>query len=1200
MAPAGPPSEDEDDNTEGPSGPPSRGPPRKGPPRRGPPSRGPPAGPQSGPPSGPPSGPQSGPPQSMPDADAFTPPSSGPRGPPSGPSGGPPPVAEENAEEDELEEDVEEPIDEGEDQVESKEVPKRGPPSRGPPSKGPPSRGPPKRGPPSKGPPTVEPEIHKTGEEESLFDAALSRMTGREEDIVDAEELAAEEAAAAEQEEIAEENEEEVEAVSEPEESGEWEDVEEEEDEPLPEIEPLPGETAEGSRYPKLKKANTGRLKDADWAGHIVPHTHWDRAWYLPFQKYRYKLVELVDDLLDLMENNPKAYPSFELDGQTVILEDYLEVKPENADRIKKLVEKGRLNIGPWYVLPDEYIVGGEALVRNLLMGARTAEQWGGRSEVGYVPDPFGHVAQLPAILKGSGLDSFIFTRGAGPWIQEAGGIFNWYASDGKSKVLAVQQVPDYPNLMAWGFEERPLDRKDSLDVNIESAMGRMERLLDKHEALGWKPDVLLFGQGSDHTHPQPTLPMLIGKASQKFNGRIKFQHSSFPAYIEALRAWLGKKKVFKYQGELHSGWDRNILSGVFSARLYLKRSNDFTMRLLKDKVEQLAAISCAQGGRFRGERLDLAWREVLRNHPHDDICGCSVDETHDDMEVRFKHAQQIAEMLEEDVRVELCEQMDLSNEDRDAVPLVFHNPLAKAWSGSMMIDIAVPKFRCWLDHGLPVKIVMAAPAGDCLMNTSGLTIQPKSWDLHVHHDRVANVELPRIVGRIHVHRLPPGISVAHALPGRGTYNLPGEPVSVGGEFGRTDWMDNGLVRVLFRADGRFDVLDHSTGRHVVGAARLEDSEDAGDSYDWSAGGHPVPQAAGRGEKMSERIEATDCRFADEDEENRQVYLSIEHQSEWATTIRLHIAWSLPARFDDVAQKRSEEMEWNTIDHYITLRSGHKMVEVETWVNNASEDHRLRLHIPTGCDTKTVHAGAAFDIIERPANWPHHADWEQPHVPTHHFSDLLLAQERDGGVALFCPGSNEYEAITSDAGTTLAVTLLRATGYLSRDGFASRRNRAGPVFPAPGAQCKGAHWTRWAIMAYEDDWSEAEIHQVSEAYACNASVLNALPKPQLDGEFDEACTFGTRGVRLQPVRLVGDGPMPIIACVKPAADGNGTIVRLYNPTDQKWDGRIETDLPLFNVRGCDLLENATTKPRISKSGWPAKLNPKSIGTWRFN
>jgi alpha-mannosidase len=361
-----------------------------------------------------------------------------------------------------------------------------------------------------------------------------------------------------------------------------------------------------------------------------------------------------------------------------------------------------------------------------------------------------------------------------------------------------------------------------------------------------------------------------------------------------------------------------------------------------------------------------------------------------------------------------------------------------------------------------------------------------------------------------------------------------------------------------------------------------------------------VAQAAGRGEKMPRRVEAIDQRFADQDEANRKVFLSIEHQDEWTATVRLHIAWALPVRFDDASQRRSEELEWNTIDHYITMRSGHAMVEIETWVNNACEDHRLRLHIPTGMDLKNVFAGGAFDVIERPANWPHHGDWEQPHVPTQHFSDLLMVQDKDGGSAVFCPGSNEYEAITTEGGTTLAITLLRATGHLSRDGFASRRNRAGPVYEAPGAQCKGSHWTRWAVMAYEDDWAEAGIHQIAETFACKASVLSALPKPQLDGEFDEVCTDGPRGRRMQVIRLVGTGPMPIIACIKPAADGNGTIVRLYNPTEVNWEGRIETDLPLFNVRGCDLIENATTKPRISKSGWPIKLNAKAIGSWRFN
>jgi len=269
--------------------------------------------------------------------------------------------------------------------------------------------------------------------------------------------------------------------------------------------------------------ASASEMGDSKLVGHIVPHTHWDRAWYLPFQQYRYKLVELVDDLLDLMEANPESFPTFELDGQTVVLEDYLDVRPENRERLVDLVSSGRLSIGPWYVLPDEFIVGGEALIRNLIAGHRVASAHGGCSSVGYVPDPFGHVGQLPAILRGCGLDSFIFTRGAGPWVaEEAQGIFYWQAADGETEILSIKQIPDYPNLMAWGFEERPLDRKNSTSVNVETAMAKVERLLEMHKKIyNYKPSNLLFGQGSDHTAPQVTT------SARRFNSSTHRSRSS-------------------------------------------------------------------------------------------------------------------------------------------------------------------------------------------------------------------------------------------------------------------------------------------------------------------------------------------------------------------------------------------------------------------------------------------------------------------------------------------------------------------------------------------------------------------------------------------------------------------------------------------------------------------------------------------------
>ena len=952
---------------------------------------------------------------------------------------------------------------------------------------------------------------------------------------------------------------------------------------------------------PVLEAAS--EMGDSKLVGHIVPHTHWDRAWYLPFQQFRYKLVEMVDDLLDLMETNPESFPTFELDGQTVVIEDYLEVRPENRERLISLVESGRLSIGPWYVLPDEYIVGGEGLVRNLIAGKRVALAHGGCSDVGYVPDPFGHVGQLPAILQGCGLDTFIFTRGAGPWVaEEAKGIFYWQAADGETEVLAIKQIPDYPNLMAWGFEDRPLDPKNSPNINIDTAMAKMERLLDMaKKTYNWRPEDMLFGQGSDHTAPQTTLPKLITAANDHFGKKIQFKHSSFSQFTSDLKSWIGRKKMHRYQGELHDGWDRNILSGVFSARLYLKRLNDQTMRSLTDRVEPLSAAARAYGGRNRQERLNLAWREVLRAHPHDDVCGCSVDAVHDDNEVMFKHASEISTMLVDDATNELSAAFNLHHVDRDAVPILLHNPLPIAWSGTLPVDLALPAYRCYLQAGTPLKVELSKPADGCIIQTMAALTEPQ-FGLHVHADRAINVELPRIQGAVLVHNLPPGIHVAHILPGHGVQNLPGKPVKTGGRQGRTDWMENGLVRVQFGRDGRFDVIDSGTKRTYTGLGRLENSEDAGDSYDWSAGGHPVEVGTGRGSKMEKRVEAVDTRICDlDDSDKRSTSVTLMMENEWLTTVLVQVHWSLPSSFNDSTQKRSDEEDWVTVEHYITLRSGSRLVEIETMINNTCEDHRLRVCLPTGLNPKKVWSGGVYDVLSRLTDIPHESDWEQPSVPTQHFSQFVTMQDRVGGLAAIVPGSNEYEVAKTIGkdGFDLRITMLRATGWLSRDGFASRRNRAGPCYPAPGAQCQGQSWMRWGILPYDGMWAQAGGHESAEKFAAQATLLPAHGKPQLNGFFDDPLSKGIRGRTAALVRFVGDGPRPLLSACKPAEDGDGTVIRIHNPTKHDWTGRIETDLPLFECNECDMMENAGKAVDITDQGWDVTIGSKKIVTFRF-
>ena len=919
----------------------------------------------------------------------------------------------------------------------------------------------------------------------------------------------------------------------------------------------------------------------APLVGHVTPHVHWDRAWYLPFQQYRYRLIEFVDDLLDLLENPDSEYPSFEFDGQTVVLEDYLEVKPQNRARIEALIKEGRLGVGPWYVLPDEYIVGSEALVRNLQFGYRIAEEFGGRTDIGYVPDPFGHVAQLPAILNGVGLDTFLFTRGAGKWVADAGCVFNWRGKDGESAVLAVKQTPDYPCLMAWGFEERPLDRKDSPEVNIESAMGRLQRLLDGLvDTYNWAPPLVQLGNGSDHTHPQPTLTMLIREANEHFKGQIELKHSRFVDFFAELKDWVDSREenLVEYTGELHQGWDRALLSGVFSARMYLKRMNDHSMRLLQDQVEPLASVSWSLGGRPRQERLQLAWREILRNHPHDDICGCSVDSTHLDMEVRFRHSQEIAAMLLDDLHAELRESFDLSHDDPEAIPFILHNPTSVDWTGTISMDGVIPDSEAWLDSmGARVEV----SEGNPMQIQAELMTAAPSWGLHVHHDRVANVELPRLRGSLNIHGLPPGMHVIHLLPGFDVAEPAAEPVVIGSDG---EWMENGLIKVILREDGRFDLIDLENGRTWTGLGVLEDDEDAGDSYDHSPGGHPVPVGAGKAPGLEFRPGHVDRRVLHEEAVDSQgmVKTSIERDNPWAATLNIHAEWRLPKRFNDTIQERSAEHDWMVIDHYITMRSGSRLLEIETSVDNSCSDHRLRIILPSNIDSDTVHAGGAFDVIERPWEFPHDQSWNQPEVPTQHFSQFVAVEDDERGLAMLCPGSNEYEARLSRDGTglDLCLTALRSVGWLSRDGFAWRRNRAGTCFPAVGAQCLGISWFRWGILPYEGTWSQSQanglaVHEEAEVLSAQGSLIPGIPKPQLDGSFDDVDYDGRLGTSFQAWRLVGPTPKPLFASLKPCEDGQGAALRVWNPTDMEWNGRLESDI-WEHVSESDLLERART------------------------
>jgi alpha-mannosidase len=347
----------------------------------------------------------------------------------------------------------------------------------------------------------------------------------------------------------------------------------------------------------------------------VVPHTHWDREWYLPFEFFRLRLGSVVDGVLDTLERDP-SFTSFTLDGQAIVLEDYVEVRPENEGRLQALLDAGRLEVGPSYVLPDEILVGGESLVRNFLLGRRVCRRFGVEpSGAGYLPDSFGHPAQLPQILAGFGIQAFLFSRGMGDEIDDVGIVFRWRA--GPTEIVACQMLPHYDNFarLTWNHDA---------EERVRAIVGHFGEAV---RSAG--QDEIVLANGSDHLPIEPELPEILGGLERTFGAPFRIgrydEHAPAPDGLPV------------HEGELVGSRLQNVLRGVNSARVYLKQANERAeQRLLS--IETAAALrTLREGAPYPAAELRLAWRDLLRNHPHDSICGCSCDQVHRDMLVRYE-----------------------------------------------------------------------------------------------------------------------------------------------------------------------------------------------------------------------------------------------------------------------------------------------------------------------------------------------------------------------------------------------------------------------------------------------------------------------------------------------------------------------------------------------------------------------------------
>ncbi len=400
---------------------------------------------------------------------------------------------------------------------------------------------------------------------------------------------------------------------------------------------------------------------------HIVPHTHWDREWYLPFEAFRARLVKMVDLLLDILESRPE-FPAFHLDGQTSVVDDYLELRPRNAARLERLIRQGRISVGPWFVLPDEHLVGLESIIRNLSRGLRRARGLGAAARpVGYVPDQFGHSGDLPAILVGFGLAEAALWRGVGPEVGTQA--FRWQSPSG-AEVLAAYLATSYSNGSALfeGLEDPGGEAGPGADSGAGPRAGRgsgpaagsstgpgedtsipsvleerLRAIVEPLEPSSLAP-VFLAMNGDDHSFPVAAAGGFVDAYRSSGRGSYSARLSSLREYLQALTEAVGEKTLPVVRGELRSGYRAPLLPATLSSRIRQKQRNYRLEALLTGQAEPLAVLAWLAGAQpYPEAELDYAWRLLLQNHPHDSICGCGVDVVHREIETRFDKVEEVA-----------------------------------------------------------------------------------------------------------------------------------------------------------------------------------------------------------------------------------------------------------------------------------------------------------------------------------------------------------------------------------------------------------------------------------------------------------------------------------------------------------------------------------------------------------------------------
>lgn len=773
---------------------------------------------------------------------------------------------------------------------------------------------------------------------------------------------------------------------------------------------------------------------------HIISHSHWDREWYQSFETHRMKLIELVDNILDKAENDPE-FGGFFLDGQVIAIDDYLEIRPEKRAQVEKCIREGKIQTGPWYILQDEFLTSGEACVRNLQVGMQEAEQYGAVGNVGYFPDAFGNAGQMPQVLKQAGMEAVVFGRGVkpiGPNNEVTGGQYEstysemmWESPDG-TKLPGILFANWYNNGV-----EIPVDEAEA-KVYWDKKLADARKFAATHQ--------LLLMNGCDHQPLQKNITEAI-RVARKLYPDIEFIHSDFKKYVEAMEKEISEN-FSTVKGELTSQETdgRWTLANTASSWIGLKQDNRAGETALERKAEPAAAMAQVFGKTYPEDQMTYSWKKLMQNHPHDSICGCSVDEVNEEMKTRFAKSRQVADAIYEESVEYLTNKVNTAAlpGDGEKIPFVVWNTSGVAKTQVVEKEIHVFRdYNLFVWDGYEAAEQVELPAM-VLRDAGGNEVPAKIADAGI----AFGYDLPDDRFRQPYMAKKVRVTFEAEVPALGyrTYYLETaeQLQNVDVVSGDTNVLENDAMKVVVNEDGSYSLLDKKTGRTYENLGCYEDTGDMGNEYIYI-------------QDTGKQVISTKGRKAE---------VSCVERNAFRTVVEIRHKMMVPSGMGEELQRQREmcidpytrvanrsfelvEMDVKTV---LTLEKSAKGLRVATTICNQAKDHRVRVIFPTGLHASTHMADSAFEVVRR--NNRHNDTWTNP-CGCERQQCFAAMEDEKGGLLVANRGLYEYE-ILEEQENAIAVTLLRCVAEMGDWGY----------FPTPKAQQLGTFCLEFEVVPY--------------------------------------------------------------------------------------------------------------------------------------